>query len=351
MTLIERAFELVSVNSVSGNESQLAALVFDQLRSADHLDVERIGDNVVARSTGQRRRRVIIAGHLDTVPGDPTVAELSAGVLRGLGACDMKGSLAVMVQCAVDPSPHAFEVTWIFYAREEIARSQSGLLELNELRPDLLVGEMALLAEPTGGVVEAGCQGTLRIEVTLRGQRAHTARPFMGRNAIHRLGEVISRVANYEPREVFVDDVMYTEQIQIVMVNGGVAANVVPDEASCTINHRIAPDRTVDEAAASVRALLADVLEESDQFVVIDSSPPAPPSLAHELIQVLIGATGEPARAKLGWTDVATFYEMGVPAANFGAGDPLLAHRSDEFVTADQLDQFDRALRQFLDTN
>ncbi len=348
MSLLERAHELVAINSVSGNEANIASLVFDRLRGAEHLEVERIGDNVVARTTGHHLRRLIVAGHLDTVPGDPLLATVSDGTLRGLGACDMKGSLAVMIERALDPVARSLEVTWIFYAREEIARSQSGLIELRELRPELLVADAALLAEPTGGVVEAGCQGTLRIEVTLRGARAHTARPFMGRNAIHRLGALIARIDSYQPREAVIDGIVFTEQIQIVMIDGGVAANVVPDEARCTINHRFAPDRTVQEATEAVRSVIGDVLEEEDQFTVIDSAPAAPPSLDHALIHGLVVATGAPARAKVGWTDVATFGEMGVPAANFGAGDPLLAHHSDEFVTSDELIQFDEALTRFL---
>jgi succinyl-diaminopimelate desuccinylase len=348
VTLIDRAFEIVSINSVSGNEAQLASLVFDRLRSAPHLEVERIGDNVVARTMGHHRRRLIVAGHLDTVPGHPEAATLSDGTLRGLGACDMKGSLAVMLERALDPTARSIEVTWVFYAREEIARSQSGLIELKELRPDLLVADAALLAEPTNGVVEAGCQGTLRVGVTLRGARAHTARPFMGRNAIHRLGELIARVAAYQPREAVIDGIVFTEQIQIVMVSGGVAANVVPDEASCTINHRFAPDRTAQQAAETLRSLLGDAIEDNDLFQIIDSAPAAPPSLAHDVIKTLVTESGENVRAKVGWTDVATFYEMGVPAANFGAGDPLLAHHSDEFVTAAQLEHFDHILTKFL---
>jgi succinyl-diaminopimelate desuccinylase len=237
-----------------------------------------------------------------------------------------------------------FELTWVFYAREEVSRSQSGLLELAELRPDLLVADAAILAEPTGGAVEAGCQGTMRIDVTLRGVRAHTARPFMGRNAIHRMGELVSRVASYVPRSVEVDGIAFVEQLQVVRVEGGVANNVVPNEARATLNHRIAPDRGSAEAASAVRALIEDVLEDGDDFEVVDYAPAAAPSLDNDVISRLVEATGGAVRAKVGWTDVATFAERGVPAANFGAGDPLLAHRSDEFVTREELEGFGRVL-------
>jgi succinyl-diaminopimelate desuccinylase len=348
VTLLDDAYAMVRVPSVSRNESALAALLATQLRTAKHLDVERIGDNVVARTTGNHRRRIIVAGHIDTVPGDAAQARVEGDRLVGVGAADMKGSVAIMVRQALNPVARPTELTWVFYAREEIARAESGLLELAELRPDLLVGDVAIVAEPTGGAVEAGCQGTLRVVVTVVGARAHTSRPWTGRNAIHRLARVIEQVAAYEPRVVTVDGVTFTEQMQVVSVEGGIAPNVVPDRASCVLNHRVAPDRSLAEATDAVRELLGDVLGEGDELVVGDWAPAAPPSLGNEMLQRLVRATGVPARAKVGWTDVATFYERGVPSANFGAGDPLLAHRSDEFVTASELEAFDAALAGFL---
>jgi succinyl-diaminopimelate desuccinylase len=345
---LEEAFELVSISSVSRRESEIASFVESALRQSAHLDVERVGDNVVARTTGHYAMRVIVAGHLDTVPGDASVALISDSAVHGVGACDMKGSLAVMLALASDEAPRSSEVTWIFYAREEIARSESGLSELIELRPDLVQGDVAILAEPSGGRVEAGCQGTLRAEIVLAGARAHTARPFTGRNAIHRLGSVISRIADYVPRTIEIDGVRYTEQLQVVAVEGGVAPNVVPDRASMTINHRVAPDRTVDEATASLVAYLGDLLESDDHLNVLDWAPSAPPMLTNEHLRALVDLTDRAPEGKVGWTDVATFHERGVPAANFGAGDPLLAHRSDEFVTATELGDFERTLRAWL---
>jgi succinyl-diaminopimelate desuccinylase len=348
VSYLEAVLELVRIDSVSGNEAQLASLVADRLAGVNHLDVERVGDNVVASTRGSHARRVIVAGHLDTVPGTASDAQIVGDRLVGLGACDMKGSLAVMLAQATDPVARPTEVTWIFYAREEISRKESGLLELAELRPDLLVADVALLAEPTGGVVEAGCQGSLHIGIVLRGRRAHTARPFVGRNAIHRMGEIIGILASYEPRRATIDGIVFSEQLQVVAVGGGVANNVVPDEATCTINHRVAPDRDRDEAARAVRAMLGDLVEPDDSFEVLDWAPPAVPALGHDLIAKLVAATGYDARAKVGWTDVATFAELGIPAANFGAGDPLLAHRSDEFVTESELAAFNDALATFL---
>ena len=348
MSRLDEVFALVQIDSVSRNEREIAALVFNELRDVAHLVIERIGDNVVARTEGFHARRIVVAGHLDTVPGDVSLATKSSDRVSGLGACDMKGSLAVMVELAKDPAPRSCDVTWVFYAREEIARSESGLLEIAEIRPDLLQGDAAIVAEPTGGAVEAGCQGTLRLGLTVHGQRAHTARPFTGRNAVHRLGAIIDRIAAYQPRIAEIDGIAFTEQLQVVSIEGGIAPNVVPDRASAVINHRVAPDRSRDEATASVRALIADLIDDGDVLEILDWAPAAPPSLTHPVIASLVAATGQPARAKVGWTDVATLSEMGVPATNFGAGDPLLAHRSDEFVTLAELEAFATTLRGIL---
>lgn len=348
MTTLVDVLALVRIDSVSGNEDELATLIHERLRSNDSLNVERVGDNVVARTFGHHATRVLIAGHLDTVPGDPSAAVIDGEVLRGLGASDMKGSLAAMLDLALDPVPRPVELTWVFYAREEIERSRSGLVEVAELRPDLLVADVAVLAEPTDGRVEAGCQGTLRVKVTLRGRRAHTARPFTGRNAIHRLGDVLAFVATYEPREVELDGVVFVEQLQAVGVEGGVAPNVVPDVASCVLNHRVAPDRSREDAVSWLRGHLGELLDDDDSLEVVDWAPSARPELANHHLARLVALTGEVPRAKVGWTDVATFHELGVPATNFGAGDPLLAHRSDEYVSASQVDHFATTLGQWL---
>jgi succinyl-diaminopimelate desuccinylase len=222
-----------------------------------------------------------------------------------------------------------------------VGRAESGLLELWETRPDLLAGDAAILGEPTGALVEAGCQGTMRIRITLRGVRAHTARPFTGRNAIHRLAPLLDRVAGWESRVVELDGCAYAEQLQVVAVDGGVAGNVVPDAASVTINFRYAPDRHAADAEAYLRQLLGpDVVEaEGDTMELLDASDGAPPSLDHPLLAALVRVTGVAPAAKVGWTDVASFWEHGVPAANFGPGDPLLAHHPDECVTRVQLDR------------
>jgi succinyl-diaminopimelate desuccinylase len=336
--LLARTARYVAIPSVSGEERALADEVEASLRAVAGLDVTRVGDNVIARTTGSRMSRIMLAGHLDTVPGDASAMRLGAAEVVGLGACDMKGSLAVMVELALNAGAgFATEVSWCFFAREEISRVHSGLLEIAAVDPKLLAADVAVLCEPTGCVVEAGCQGTLRAELVLRGARAHTARPWRGRNAIHRLIEPLEAIRAYEPRAVTIDGVTFTEQCQAVLVNGGVSANVVPDEVRLTINQRVAPDRSTREAAAVLRALVAAYLDEGDSFEVVDAAEPALPQLAHPTIARLVELSGSAPRAKLGYTDVATFASFGVPAVNFGAGDPELAHHAGESVDATDL--------------
>jgi succinyl-diaminopimelate desuccinylase len=349
--LLAATAELMAVPSLSHNERALADLVEQRLRGCVWLETERLGDNVVARTTGGHAQRLVLAGHLDTVPpNDNAAPKLDGDTLWGVGASDMKGGLAVMLELATSVAAPSIDVTWCFYACEEVGRDESGLLELWQKRPDLLVGDAAILGEPTGALVEAGCQGTMRIRISLRGVRAHTARPFTGRNAIHRLAPLLQKVAAWESRTVVLDGCTYVEQLQAVSVDGGVAGNVVPDAANVVLNFRYAPDRNLSDAEAYLRQRLAGTFreEEGDDWTVIDGADGAPPSLDHPILGALVASTGVAPRAKVGWTDVASFWEHGVPAANFGPGDPLLAHHPDEHVTREQLERARQVLRALL---
>jgi succinyl-diaminopimelate desuccinylase len=345
--LLAATRDLMSVPSPSRDEGALAGLVEDALRACPWLNLERVGDNVIARTAIGHTQRLVLAGHLDTVPANGNQEpKIEGDTLWGLGASDMKSGLAVMLELATTVREPAVDVTWCFYAREEIGRADSGLVELWRERPELLAGDAAILGEPTGALVEAGCQGTMRVQIRLRGVRAHSARPFAGRNAIHRLAPLLQRVADWPGREVVLDGCTYAEQLQAVAVEGGVAANVVPDEARLTLNHRYAPDRQAEEAGASLRELLQGTWEPEagDTWEVLDTGDGAPPSLGHPLLHALVEKSGAAPKGKVGWTDVASFWEHGVPAANFGPGDPLLAHHPDERVTAAQLEQAHRVL-------
>ncbi len=336
---------LVDVPSESHAEGPLTDWIEQELRAVPGLAVDRVGDNVVARTTLGRAHRVVLAGHTDTVPANGNErARIEGDVLWGLGSSDMKSGLAVMLDLARTVRAPAVDVTYVFYAREEIAAHLSGLLELQEARPDLLAGDVAILGEPTGGEIEAGCQGTMRLEVVLHGARAHPARPWMGRNAVHRLAGVLGALDRYEERRPVVAGCEYREALQAVRVEGGVAGNVVPDEVHLLINHRFAPDRTPAEAEAHVREVLAPFIEDGDRVEVVDLAPAAYPALEHPLIASMIEREGLVVGAKLGWTDVARFSELGVPAINLGPGDATLAHAADERVSRAPLERVHRAL-------
>lgn len=340
---------LVDIESESFQEQALVAHLEERLAAVPWVSLDRVGDNLVARTNLGRPRRLLLGGHTDTVPANANgVARLEGDTLWGLGAADMKGGLAIMLALAESVRAPAVDVTYLFYAREEVALEHNGLREIVEERPELLVADLALLGEPTAGAVEAGCQGTMRFELELVGERAHTARPWMGRNAVHRLGEILVALAAYEPRRPVIEGCEYHEALQAVKVEGGVAGNVVPDRVTMVFNHRVAPDRSLAEAEAHVRDLLAPMLQEGDRLVVVDAAPPAPPGLDNPLLASIVGRHDLLVKAKLGWTDVAFFAERGIPATNFGPGDPALAHTRDERVERVAVDACFEVLRRVL---
>lgn len=343
--LMQRTAELVAVASVSLDEARLADLVEAELRGIDGLTVDRVDDNVIARTSLGRPTRLVLAGHLDTVPANGNAEPRFDGdTLWGVGSADMKGGLAVMLTLAHEVPEPAMDVTWVFYTGEEIASTHNGLGHLFRDRPDLVGGDVALLGEPTGDWIEAGCQGSMRVAITLAGRRAHTARPWMGRNAIHRVGRLLTALDDYEARRPVLDGCEFREAVEAVGIEGGVASNVVPDRVTVTVNVRFAPDRTAEEAEAELRGLCADVLEPEDEWKVVDVAIAAPPSLDHPVLAALRDRSGLDVRAKLGWTDVARFAAAGIPAANFGPGDPTLAHTPEERVERLSLDTTYRAL-------
>jgi succinyl-diaminopimelate desuccinylase len=347
--LLARTAQLVDIPSVSHNEEVITDLIEAELRAVPWLTVDRVAHTVVARTSFGREQRLILAGHTDTVPPNGNErARLDGDVLWGLGSADMKSGVAVLLELATTMDAPAMDVTYIFYECEEVASEYSGLLKLEAERPDLLVGDAAVLAEPTGARVEAGCQGTLRIAVTMMGERAHTARPWMGRNAIHRLGAVLDLVAAYEERRPVLNGCEFREALQAVKVEGGVAGNVVPDRATVYLNHRFAPDRTAEEATEHVRSVVAPALEAGDRFELLDSARPAPPALDHPIFARLVARVDGQPMAKLGWTDAAFFAARGTPATNFGPGDPNVAHNAAERVERHEIERVHAALAALL---
>jgi succinyl-diaminopimelate desuccinylase len=335
---------LVDVYSESGHETRLADSVEQALRSVPGLEVLRDGDAVVARTALGRPQRVVLGGHLDTVPPAGNLpAHLDEQFLHGLGSVDMKGGVAVMLRLAATLPDPVHDLTFVFYDGEEVEAERNGMLRLSRSHRDWLQGDFAVLLEPTAGVVEGGCQGSLRVEVRVPGVRAHAARSWLGDNAIHRAGEVLQRLRAYTPREPVVDGLAYREGLNAVGIRGGVAGNVIPDEAVVTVNHRFAPDRSEGEALTHVREVFSGY-----EVVVTDSAPGARPGLDQPLARRLLEAVGGQPRAKLGWTDVARFAALGIPAVNYGPGDPSLSHTPGEQVPLDQLVAAERTLLDWL---
>jgi succinyl-diaminopimelate desuccinylase len=319
---------LCDIRSVSGEETEICDAVERALGRLGHLKVERAGNTLVARTELGREKRVMLAGHLDTVPVNgnfPT--RLEGDVLWGLGTSDMKSGTALALWIAATVERPRFDLSFAFYDCEEIEAERNGLNRLAKSRPELLAADFAILLEPTYGMVEAGCQGTMRARITTHGKRAHSARSWLGDNAIHQASEVLRRLNAYDAREVEVDGCVYREGLNAVSIDGGVAGNVVPDRCRIEVNYRFAPDR--DEAAAE--AHLREVFTGFD-VEITDSAPSCRPGLDRPEAAGFVAAAGGEFRAKLGWTDVARFATLGIPAVNFGPGDPNLAHKQDERV-------------------
>jgi succinyl-diaminopimelate desuccinylase len=336
--------QLVDIESVSGAEGPIADAVETALRALPHLEVERFGHTVIARTSYGRGERVVLAGHLDTVPvNDNLPSRLEDGVLHGLGTCDMKGGDAVILRLAATLTEPVRDVTYVLYECEEIDAARNGLNKLSQTHPELLTADFAILMEPSNAGVEAGCQGTLRVEVRTRGVRAHSARSWTGSNAIHAAGEVLRRLQAYEPRRPVIDGLTYHEGLNAVLVSGGVAGNVIPDECVVTVNYRFAPDRTEEDALAYVREFF-----DGFEVTVTDSAPGALPGLDRPAAQEFVAAVGGQVGPKFGWTDVARFTSLGVPAVNFGPGDPTFAHKQDEHVAVSEIEHCERALRAWL---
>jgi succinyl-diaminopimelate desuccinylase len=299
---------------------------------------------VLARTNAGKDRRVVLAGHLDTVPINQNFPSRREGeILHGCGTVDMKGGDAVMLAIAALSENARHDLTFVFYDCEEIEAERNGLTRIERELPDWLMGDLAIVCEPSNGGIEAGCQGTMRVEVRTTGVRAHPARGWMGVNAVHGMGEVLRRLEAHETRVVDIDGCTYREGLQAVKITGGVAGNVVPDECVLTVNHRFAPDRSPAEAEAHLR----EVFDGFD-LVVTDSAAGALPGLSSPVAQRLVAATGGTPVAKLGWTDVARFAALGMPAVNFGPGDPTLAHTQQENVPVEQITDCLEVLRRFL---
>lgn len=352
-TAVELTRLLCDIESVSGDETTIADAVEALLRDAPHLSVVRDGDTLIARTELGRDRRVAIAGHLDTVPvngnlpvRDEIDPETGEAFIRGRGTVDMKAGVAVQLKLALELSDPAVDLTWIWYDHEEVASDLNGLGRAQRNHPELFAADFAILGEPSNGTIEGGCNGTLRARVAFDGRRAHSARAWMGVNAIHRASTALAKLAAYEPERIVVDGLEYREGLNAVRIEGGVAGNVIPDRCVVTVNYRFAPSRSEEEAAAFVREFFAGT--GADEVEVVDLAPGARPGLDAPLAQGFVAAVGGEPVAKQGWTDVSRFSRLGIPAVNFGPGNPLLAHADDERVPVAQIEHSYAALREWL---
>ena len=356
--------QIMNVFSVSDEEGPLTDAVEAFLKRQPHLTVRRHGDTLVASTAFGREHRVILAGHLDTVPvidnfppkwlepGDPLIREDVAAahpgerVIWGRGATDMKGSDAVMLYLAATLTDPKVDLTFVFYDHEEVAAEKNGLRKVVEAHPDWISGDFAIIGEPTDCGIEGGCNGTMRFDVITHGIAAHSARAWMGKNAIHAAAEILNRLNAYENSAIEVDGLTYQEGLNATLISGGKGTNVIPDECRVHVNYRFAPDKSLAEAKALMIGADAGAELGNGEHVATggvfegfgiemkDESPSARPGLtsplAQSLVELVRERTGREPLAKLGWTDVARFSMLGIPAVNLGAGSPLLAHKHDE---------------------
>src|SRR5690625_2848095 len=350
--IVELTTAIVDIESVSGNEKQLADAVEAALRGqAPHLEVIRDGDTVIARTHRGLPQRLVLAGLLDTVPSAanlPSPLRFREGreELVGRGTCDMKGGVAVMLKLAAEADDAPMDLTWIFYDHEEVAAADNSLTRIAAEHPEYLVGDFAILGEPTSAGVEGGCKGTMKLDVTARGIAAHSGRDWVGDNAIHHLAPVLERLASYRARRAVIDGLEYREGLNAVAISGGIAGNVIPDRARVTLNYRFAPDTSITQAEAHLRQVLSGLDLEIE---VTDAGAGAVPGLDTAPVRRFLAALGGevPVAANQGWTDVSRFSALGTPAVNFGPGDPLLAHTDDEHVPLPDLHQALEGLRRF----
>ena len=339
---------LCDIPSVSGDEAAIADAVEASLRKLGHLEVLRDGDAIVARTRLGRAKRVVLAGHLDTVPIKDnlptwTTGEGDAQLLHGRGTCDMKAGLATQLRIAATIPEPRHDLTFVCYDNEEVASVRNGLGRLVRNHPDWLAGDFAILGEPSNSAVEGGCQGTMRVRITLPGKAAHTARAWRGVNAIHAAAPVLAILNAYEPRRPMVDGLQYHEGLNAVNIQGGIAGNVLPDECVIDINHRFAPDRGIDEAYAYLRELFAGY-----ELEIRDQANGARPGLDQPAAAEFLAVVGKEPAPKFGWTDVARFAELGIPAVNYAPGDPLLAHTDEEYVPVAEIRECERVLAAWL---
>ena len=336
--------DLVNISSVSQDEKLIADSIEEVLRKEQHLKLSRISNSIVAQTNFGSSKRIVIAGHIDTVPANKNFpGKIANSEVQGLGSVDMKSGIAVALKLATEIKKSNFDITYLFYESEEIETKYNGLELINKQNKELLNCDFAILMEPTDGILEVGCQGSLRFEVSSTGKRSHSARWWNGENAIHKTNKILEILNNYQSREPVIDGYKFREGLQAVKISGGIAGNVVPDQVSVSINHRFAPDTTIDQATSNMKNLFKDF-----DFKLIDAANAAPTGLTNPVIKEFVTKLRKNIAPKFGWTDVARFASAGIPAINFGPGNPNLAHHPDEKVSISQINDVYESMKNWL---
>ena len=339
--LSKLTLDLVNISSVSKDEKSIADSIAEALKKYSHLKITRVNNSIVAQTNFGNKQRVVIAGHIDTVPANNNFpGKINDSEVIGLGSVDMKSGIAVALKLASEITSSNYDVTYLFYESEEIETKFNGLELITKQQKDLLDCDFAILMEPTNGILEVGCQGSLRFEVSTSGKRSHSARWWNGENAIHKTNKILEILNNYKSREPEIDGHKFREGLQAVKVNGGIAGNVVPDSVTISINHRFAPDTSIDQATQNMKTLFKDF-----NFQLVDAANAAPTGLSNPLIKEFVSNIGKNVAPKFGWTDVARFANAGIPAINFGPGDPNLAHHPEEKVLISQINDVYESLK------
>lgn len=334
--LAARTLEIVDVPSESRDEAALAAHVLGVLGAAG-VPARDAGDTCILGGAiaGPRtpgRPLVILAGHLDTVPAQGNrPGRREGGAVHGVGASDMKAALAVMIELALDLDASAIglDLGYLFFGREELPVAQSALTPLLGREPALLESDLVLMMEPTDNTIHAGCLGNLNATWSFHGRSGHSGRPWTADNAIHRAARGIAALADLPYVEHEQDGLVFTEAVSVTRVAGGIADNVVPDITTAHVNYRYPPGLPAAEAETRLR----EWCEPHGTLEIVSNAPSAPVVLDHPLVRALREHGELSVHAKQAWTPIAEFAAFGMPAVNFGPGDPEQAHRRDEHVT------------------
>jgi succinyl-diaminopimelate desuccinylase len=334
--LAARALELVDIPSESRDEAAIAQYVLSIVPGA-----RDAGDGCVLAGDGP----VVLAGHLDTVPAqDNRPGRADGEAVHGVGASDMKAALAVMIELAL--ADRAPGTTLCFFPREELPVSESSLTPLLEREQALRRADVAIVMEPTANAIHAGCLGNINATWTFHGVSGHSARPWLADNAIDRAARAIAALAeNAPPERAEFDGLAFVEAVSVVGIEGGIARNVIPDRVTAHVNYRYAPGRSAADADARLHALCDG---DQRELEIESNAPSGPVAVSHPFVQRLIAEGSLEVAPKQAWTPVAEFALAGVPAVNFGPGDPAYAHRRDERVRIDALVRSFRTLEAVL---